>query len=113
MLIDQDTKVKGVMVDFFGRKANTPIGPAVLARRRSIPVLAAFIHRISDRRHKIILCPEVDVVRTNDFKHDIEINTEKFSKIIENHIKEYPEDWVWMHRRWRRRTAYMQPPGEG
>ena len=113
MLIDQDTKVKGVMVDFFGRKANTPIGPAVLTRRRSIPVLAAFIHRIADRRHQIILYPEVDVVQTNDFKHDIEINTEKFSKIIENHIKEYPEDWVWMHRRWRRRTAYMQPPGEG
>ena len=57
MLIDQDTKVKGVMAPFFGKMANTPSGPASLAVRRSVPVVAGFIERKADGRHHIVIDP--------------------------------------------------------
>lgn len=111
MLIDQDTKVKGVMADFFGRKANTPAGPAILARRKTVPVLPGFILREPNRKHRIVICPPVEIVRTEDKDRDLEVNTERFNKVIEQYIRAYPEQWVWMHRRWRRETAY-QPAEE-
>ncbi len=109
MLIDQDTKVKGVMVDFFGEKANTPAGPALLARRRSVPILPCFINRVSNKKHRVVFCPEVDIVKTENVQQDLEVNTRNLNKLIEHQIREYPEEWVWMHRRWRRTLAY-QPP---
>jgi KDO2-lipid IV(A) lauroyltransferase len=112
MLIDQDTQVKGVMADFFGRKANTPAGAAILARRRSIPVLAGFIHRVTDRRHRIVIHPPMEIVETDDMDHDIVAITERFNKVLEIEIREDPEAWVWMHRRWKREIAY-QPAGAG
>ncbi len=107
MLIDQDTTVKGVMADFFGRKANTPAGPAILARRRDIPVLAGFIHRVSDQRHRIVVHPPFEIIRTDDFGQDIVTNTENFNRVLEEHIRRDPEGWVWMHRRWKRRRPYQ------
>lgn len=107
MLIDQDTQVKGVMADFFGRKANTPAGAAILARRRSIPVLAGFIHRMDGRRHRIVIHPPIEIVETEDVARDIVVNTERFNKVLEQQIREDPEGWVWMHRRWKREVAYL------
>ena len=112
MLIDQDTRVKGVMADFFGRKANTPAGAAILARRRSIPVLAGFIHRVSDRSHRIVIHPPIEITQTDDVDRDIVANTERFNRVLEREIREDPEGWVWMHRRWMRKVAY-QPTREG
>jgi len=106
MLIDQDTKVKGVMVDFFGQKANTPAGAAILATKRAVPVIAGFINRMRDGRHRIEIYPPIELVHTEDFKKDIEQNTQRFNQIIERHIQEFPEDWIWIHRRWRRRVPY-------
>jgi KDO2-lipid IV(A) lauroyltransferase len=107
MLIDQDTKVRGVMVDFFGRKANTAAGAAILARRLSVPVIAGFIHRTEDGCHRIKIYPPIEMTNTGDYRKDIEENTQKYTQIIEKHIKEFPEDWVWIHRRWRRHTPYL------
>ena len=106
MLIDQDTQVKGVMAEFSGRKANTPAGAAILARRRAIPVLAGFIHRVDGRRHRIVIHPPIEIVETDDMDRDIIANTERFNKLLEQEIREDPEGWVWMHRRWRRQVAY-------
>ncbi len=106
MLIDQDTQVKGVMADFFGRKANTPAGAAILARRRAVPVLAGFIHRVSDRNHQIVIRPPIEIIETEDVERDIVTNTERFNKILEQEIRLDPEGWVWMHRRWMRKVAY-------
>ena len=110
MLIDQDTKVKGIMADFFGLKANTPVGPATLARRGDVPVIAGFIHRLSDKRHRIVIEPVNDIVHTEDAQQDMADNTLLFNRVIERHIREHPGQWVWVHRRWRRQTAY-QPVG--
>jgi KDO2-lipid IV(A) lauroyltransferase len=112
MLIDQDTRVKGVMADFFGRKANTPAGAAILARRRDIPVLAGFIHRVAGRHHRIVILPPIETRRTDDEAGDIVANTERFNSVLEWAIREDPAGWVWMHRRWMRNEAY-EPPARG
>ncbi len=105
ILIDQDTRVKGVMADFFGKKANTPAGPATLARRRAVPVVACHIYRVSDKEHRLVTRPPFEIVQTDDIPKDIETNTEIFNSVIEQFIREHPEQWVWHHRRWRRRVA--------
>jgi Kdo2-lipid IVA lauroyltransferase/acyltransferase len=106
MLIDQDTKVKGVMADFFGKRANTPSGPAILAVRRSVPVVAGFIHRISDVKHHIVIYPEVEISKTGEIEKDVQTNTQRFNQLIEMEIRRHPSQWVWVHRRWRRKVAY-------
>ncbi|MEW6439471.1 MAG: lysophospholipid acyltransferase family protein [bacterium] len=110
MLIDQDTKVKGVMADFFGIQANTPAGPALLACRQSIPVIAGCIHRLAGGKHEIVIAPPIEIVRTGDTAADTRVNTERFNKILEGFIRQYPDQWVWMHRRWRRRSPYQARP---
>lgn len=107
MLIDQDTRVKGVMADFFGRKANTPAGPALLAVRQGVPVVAGYIRRVSYWKHEIVISPPVEVVRTGDLEEDVRVNTERFNRVLEGYIRAHPEQWVWMHRRWRRSKPFQ------
>lgn len=113
MLIDQDAQVRGVMADFFGCKANTPAGAAILARRRAVPVLAGFIHRVSGRHHRIVIHPPIEISQTEDLERDIVTNTERFNKVLEEEIRGDPDGWVWMHRRWKRREAYAPVGGRG
>jgi KDO2-lipid IV(A) lauroyltransferase len=101
MLIDQDTRVEGVWVDFFGRPAWTPSGAADLAIRLGAAVLPTFIERLPDGRHRARIQPELPV------GSDRVAATQAMTDRIEEQIRRVPEQWVWMHRRWRRR------PGEG
>jgi len=102
LLIDQDTRAQGIMVDFFGRKANTPLSPAALALRAGCPVLAAFINRIDRYRHQITIYPPIEMQRTGDRQVDLERCTKVFNEVIESQIRKFPEQWVWMHQRWMR-----------
>ena len=106
LLIDQDTSVKSVFVDFFGRPAATPIGPALLAQRTGAVCLAAAIRRTDDKHH-LTFTPEIEIARTGDTEADLLTNTRRFSEIIEGFIREAPTQWVWMHRRWR-----TKPPND-
>ncbi len=102
MLIDQDTKVPGIFVDFFGRQAYTPLGAASIALRTGSPVLMGFITRQSDNTHKITIGPTLNLINTGDRESDIRENTLLFTKIIEEQIRKTPEQWVWMHNRWKK-----------
>ncbi len=102
LLIDQDTtKAEGVFVHFFNKKAYTPTGAAQLALRSNATAVTAFITRLSDDRHRITVEKPILLSRTADRKKDIETNTALFSSRIEQHIRAYPEQWVWMHQRWK------------
>ncbi|MDP3938912.1 MAG: lysophospholipid acyltransferase family protein [Deltaproteobacteria bacterium] len=107
MLIDQDTKVQSVFVDFFGKPANTPVAAASLAYRMDAPVIVGFIERLPDGRHRIIYSGPVELPQTGDPEADQRLATAEFTRRIEAQIRRVPEQWVWMHRRWRRR-----PPDE-
>jgi Kdo2-lipid IVA lauroyltransferase/acyltransferase len=101
MLIDQDTKVDGVWVPFFGRPAFTPVGAAKIAlRQKDTAVIPAFIERLEDGSHLATFQPPLAL--PDDPQEATALMTAK----IEEQVRKRPEQWVWMHRRWRR-----QPPG--
>jgi KDO2-lipid IV(A) lauroyltransferase len=102
ILIDQDTDVESAFVDFMGRPAWTPTGAASMALKFGAPVIYGFIHRDKDNRHTITIEGPLQLARTGDDTRDIVTNTAMLTKKIEDSIRKDPEQWVWMHRRWRR-----------
>ena len=102
ILIDQDTDVESVFVDFMGRPAWTPTAAASMALRFGAPLLFGYIRRGENNRHTITVEGPLDLMRTGDDEKDIIANTAMLTKKIESCILENPEQWVWMHRRWRR-----------
>jgi KDO2-lipid IV(A) lauroyltransferase len=101
ILIDQDTRVKSVFVDFFGKPCATPIGAAVLSLKTGAAVVPVFLHLRADGKQEINCYPEVELVRTGNEQEDIITNTQQFTSIIESEIRKYPEQWVWLHERWK------------
>jgi KDO2-lipid IV(A) lauroyltransferase len=102
ILLDQSvTKKEGVFVDFFGRPACTNKGLALLAAKTKAPVIPAFTRRVGLNRHEIIIGDEVLLVDTGDKDADIKANTQAYTKVIEDFIRKYPDQWFWMHRRWK------------
>lgn len=102
LLIDQDTrKVKSTFVDFFGKPAYTPIGPAMLAIKTGACVLPAFSHLGDDGMQHIEILPEIPLRLTGNEEEDIRFNTQVFTRIIEERVRQYPAQWIWMHERWK------------
>lgn len=101
LLIDQDTKVKSCFVNFFGKPASTPIGAATLALRTKAIVIPAYIYMDDKLKHHIHFYKPVELIRTDNMEADIVANTQLFTSIIESQIRKHPEQWVWMHRRWK------------
>jgi len=101
ILIDQDTEVRGVFVDFYGRPAYTPIGAAMLAMDSGAPVLPIFYLKKDDDTFEFCIDEEIPLIRTGDRRKDMAENTRKFHAVIEEYIKKYPTQWVWMHNRWK------------
>jgi KDO2-lipid IV(A) lauroyltransferase len=99
MLIDQDTKVEGVWVPFLGRPAFTPVGAAELALRFRAVVLPTFIERRPDGSHVARIESRLELAT------DPIAATQQMTDRIERQIRRVPEQWVWMHRRWRRRPS--------
>ena len=102
ILIDQDTKVEGVFVKFFGRWAHTAVGPVVLAQKYRMSIVPAFIVMKEDLSYHLEVQPPVELESTGDPVRDLAVNTQKCSDRCENIIRRHPEQWVWMHRRWKK-----------
>ncbi len=103
ILADQDVgRLDGVFVDFFGRPAWTPTGPAALARASGAG-LVPFLITWNGLRHHLHVLPEIEIVRTRDRRADAVENTQRWTKVVECIIRKYPEQWVWFHPRWRTR----------
>lgn len=102
LLIDQDTRVPGVFVNFFGMKAYTPRGAVELAIKFNAPIVVGFCRRISGISHEIKIQP-YHLEPGHDHEDTILRNTQALTTIIEKEIASRPEDWVWMHRRWKKK----------
>ena len=103
VLIDQDTsRVKGIYVDFFGRKARTPVGPFILALKLDVPVVPMAIVQTRKGDYKIIVHEEIKPLAGKTKEENIYYLTQKCTEFLEQVIREYPDQWVWMHRRWLR-----------
>lgn len=105
MLIDQDTKADGVFVNFFGRPTYTPTGPAVLARRLDLPIIPIFAYLKDDFTYQIECLPPLELTKSDNEADDIRVNTQKCSDTYEAMIRRFPEQWVWMHKRWKTRPG--------
>ena len=105
ILLDQDAGRSGVFVPFLGHPASTSRALAVMAIKTRAPVVPAFIHRLPDGGHELVLDPEIPLAITGDLDHDIEVNTARFTHAIERHVLAHPEQWFWVHRRWKSRPA--------
>lgn len=103
ILIDQDTKVKSVFVDFFGKLASTPVGAAVLAIKTGAAVVPTFIHLGEDSKQHMEILSEIPVALTGNEEADVLAATQAFTHVIESKIREYPDQWVWLHERWKTR----------
>lgn len=102
ILSDQNVSNReGVFVDFFGRPACTGVGLAVMAMRSGAPILPAFMARQKSGKYKFIVKPTVEAVCTDNYENDLVVNTQRFTKIIEEIIREYPDQYFWFHQRWK------------
>lgn len=102
ILSDQNVaRREGVFVDFFGRPACTGVGLAVMAMRSGAPVLPVFMARGKSNQYKLIIKPAIEAVCTGDYEADLVTNTQRFTKITEAVIREYPEQYFWFHQRWK------------
>jgi Kdo2-lipid IVA lauroyltransferase/acyltransferase len=105
ILIDQDTKVKSRFVDFFGMKASTPIGATILALRTGAAVVPTYIFLDKNGKQQMHILPEIPLVVTGDEETDLVVNTQNFTNFTEQIVREHPEQWVWMHERWKTRPG--------
>ena len=102
ILSDQNVAAyEGVFVDFFGRPACTGVGLAVMAMRSGAPVVPVFMARQKSGKYKLIFKPYIEAVCTDDYNADLLVNTQRFTKIVEDVVREYPEQWFWFHQRWK------------
>jgi len=109
ILADQNTMPgEGIFVDFFGTQACTTTGIARVALHTDAAVVPGFAYwDENQRKYRLRFEPPVELVRTGHTENDVRENTQRFTRAIEEIIKKYPEQWVWIHARWKNR-----PPGE-
>jgi KDO2-lipid IV(A) lauroyltransferase len=99
LLVDQKFR-RGIKVPFFGKDAPTNTLLAKLARRYDCPVHGARTVRLPDGRFRLEITDELVLPRDEDGDIDIRGTTELVTNIIEGWVREYPDQWLWMHRRW-------------
>ena len=107
ILIDQDTKVRGVFADWFGHPAWTPSGAAYICYQLGTDAFLLTNHRRPEGGHAVAVSAPIPRPQTGDAKADIQAYTQMLNDHLTAHIRQYPAEWVWMHRRWKTR-----PPGE-
>jgi len=102
------TRGLGVFVDFFGKPASTNSGIARLALRSGAPAVPVFIVREGrSARHRVHVLPIMYVQRSGDLESDVTRITQELSDVFEGMVRRHPEQWLWVHKRWKTR-----PPGE-
>jgi len=101
-LLDQNVVAdQGVFVNFFGKSACTHKTLALLALKTGAVVLPAFTFRQEGGGHRVIIEPPVLLEETGDMERDLVVNTQKFTALIESCIRRHPDQWLWVHRRWK------------
>jgi Kdo2-lipid IVA lauroyltransferase/acyltransferase len=107
ILADQNTMPEeGVFVDFFGKTACATTGIARVALHTDAAVVPGYaVWDEGMQKYRLRFEPPVELVRTGDSERDVFENTQKFAKVIEGVIRKYPEQWVWVHARWKTRPT--------
>ena len=108
LLIDQNVQLRdGIFVDFFGRQAATTTVAAALAVKTGSPLVPCRTELLADGRYRLTYLPALEWSPSGDRQADVACLTQRLTRQIEEWVRETPEQWLWMHRRWKTR-----PPGE-
>ena len=110
VLIDQGVRRnEAVEVSFFGKRTMATPSVALLAMRCRAPVVPIFCVREGDGRYCVKVRPPVPFERTDSLRHDVQAYTQKLLRLLEEAIKDYPEQWFWFHKRWKRTYPDIYP----
>lgn len=106
ILADQDAREAGVFVEFMGRPASTIRAPALLKVRLGSPIIQFHCYRSYPNKfqYKFIIDPPLEITPSNEPESDIVKLTQSFTARIESVIREHPEQWLWLHRRWKTKS---------
>lgn len=109
LLIDQSKRSESVDVNFMGKRVTAPSAPAFLALRCKSPVLPVFCNREKDGRMNIQVGAPLNLQRTGDLRADLIANTQMMTDLVESAIQTYPDQWLWMHKRWKKHYPHLYP----
>jgi len=101
IIADERQRRGGIPVQFFGRTASTAPGPAVFSLKTGAPILPMFVVRENGIQWTLVIGHPVEIEKTSDEKKNIEALTAKFTKAIEDFIRQHPTQWTWLNRRWK------------
>jgi KDO2-lipid IV(A) lauroyltransferase len=106
-IMDQFTKegAKGIMVDFFGREAGTNRSLALLAAHSGAAVIPTTAYRRPDGKHVMRFEAPLTWIPDDDPREEVRLNTRLYNEVLERFVLEHPDQWFWMHRRWKVRRA--------
>ena len=110
LIMDQDVgRDDGVVVKFFNRATNFVTGAASMSRFRKVPIFPAFMHRNADGTHTLEIFPPLQVEKTSDKHADLKQMTQRLATLIEEHVRKYPDEWFWLHDRWKSMRVEFEP----
>jgi len=101
LIADEQQRRGGFPVPFFGQTAYTAPGPAIFSLKTGAPILPMFVVREKGIPKTLFIGSPIEIERTSDEKKDTERLIAKFTKVIEDSIRQYPSQWSWLNRRWK------------
>mgnify|MGYP001819335589 CR=1 FL=1 len=109
LLVDQSRRLEGVEVTFFGHKVTATPAAAFLALRCKCPVLTIFCVREADGQLTLVVKPPLEFKPTGSLRSDVQANTQVITDAVERMIRKYPEQWFWVHKRWKKYYPHLYP----
>jgi len=102
ILIDQNmARQEGVFITYFSRIACTSDAVAQLALRTKAAVIPSFALRIPGGKYRLIIGKAMKTIETGDWEADVLVNTQNYTKAVEAMVRKYPDQWLWVHHRWK------------
>ena len=109
LLVDQSRRSEGVEVTFFGHKVTATPAAAFLAIRCSCPILPIFCVREANGQLTIEVNPPLELKRTGNLRFDVQANTQVITDALEKAVRKYPDQWFWVHKRWKKFYPDLYP----
>lgn len=103
VLVDQSPREAAVPVTFFGKPCWATVAPAMVAVRAKAPIYVVTMRRDSSGRYTLSLSPRMETTRTGNLRQDLVAITQRCQDYIEAEVRKCPEQWLWLHRRWKER----------
>jgi KDO2-lipid IV(A) lauroyltransferase len=109
LLVDQSRRKEGVDVEFFGHRVPATPAAAFLGIRCNSPILPIFCIREASGQLVIHVDQPINIKWSGDLRSDVQANTQLITRSVENMIRRYPDQWFWVHKRWKKYYRHLYP----